>query len=582
MLCFRSLLVASGMSMAVATAFPALAQTQQEILGPWRGTLVPQGSTGQTVLLTIRQGVDGALAGSFSQPYSGVKLEAPVSDLAVRDGTLSFAIARAKAAFEGKWNAAARRWVGVFKVGGSDLPLTLEAGKPPPRPVAAGMDGVWQGSIERNGAKLRLVLRIATADYGTVVVLDSPDQLSYGQEVPVFGRNGGKIELKIPATQASYEAMLTGDLSSMSGVWKRPGLPDAQVTFSRAAGPVARFSTDRPQTPKPPFDYRVEDVTFDNPLEKGVSLAGTLTLPKGKGPFPAAVLISGSGANDRDDTTLGHKPFAVIADHLTRHGIAVLRYDDRGVGGSKGERAAADSVDFATDARSAARYLRRRPEIRPGAIGFIVHSEGGVTGPLAMASDKDIAFLVMLAGPGVRWDRMVVSQWRLSGLDRGKTRQELDRTEPLVAAIYRAIGNAGSDAAARKAVLPLLTPDAMAALGATPGTDKDALARGMSTPWARYLFHYDPAPNLRKIRVPVLAMGGSLDHQIPSGENLPAIKAALTGSPDVTIKQLPGLNHMFQTAKTGAVGEYADIPETFSPVALDVMTDWITKRFASR
>ena len=177
---------------------------------------------------------------------------------------------------------------------------------------------------------------------------------------------------------------------------------------------------------------------------------------------------------------------------------------------------------------------------------------------------------------------MVVSQWRLSGLDRGKTRQELDRTEPLVAAIYRAIGNAGSDAAARKAVLPLLTPDAMAALGATPGTDKETLALGMSNRWARYLFHYDPAPNLRKIRVPVLAMGGALDHQIPSGENLPAIKAALTGSPDVTIKQLPGLNHMFQTAKTGAVGEYADIPETFSPVALDVMTDWITKRFVSR
>jgi hypothetical protein len=582
MLRLGSLLGVLAMLLGAAVALPAMAQSEAEILGPWHGILTPPGSTGVTVVLTIRKDSDGALAAVFSQPYSGANAGAPVSALAVRDGTLGFAIARANAAFEGKWDAAAHRWDGVFKVGGADLPLRLEAGKPASRPVVAGLDGVWQGSIERNGAKLRLVLRIATADYGTVAVLDSPDQLSYGQEVPVLGRDGAKVELRIPATGAAYEARLSDDLATMSGVWKRPGVPDAPVTFARAAGPVARFSTDRPQTPRPPFDYRVEEVTFDNPFEKGVSLAGTLTLPKGKGPFPAAILISGSGANDRDDTTLGHKPFAVIADHLTRHGVAVLRYDDRGVGGSKGDHAAADSVDFATDANSAARYLAGRPEIRPDAIGFIGHSEGGVTAPLAMASNTHIAFLVMLAGPGVRWDQVVLSQWRQSGLDRGKTRQELDRTEPLVAAIYRAIGRAGGDEAARKAVLPLLTPEAMAAMGIPPNTDRETLARQMSSRWARYLFGYDPAPNLRKIRVPVLAIGGSLDHQIPSDQNLPAIKAALVHSPDATVEELPGLNHMFQTAGTGAVGEYADIQETFAPAALDLVTDWLTRRFVRK
>lgn len=572
----------SGLLIALSLGGAAMAQNEADVLGPWRGTLVPQGSTGVTVLLTIAKGADGALGASFSQPYSGSSAEVPAANLAVKDGVLSFAIPRANASYEGKWDAAGRRWQGVFKAGGMDLPLTLEAGKPPARPVVAGLDGTWQGAIERNGAKLRLILRIATAGYGTVAVLDSPDQLSYGQEVPVVSHEGARVALGIPATQASYAAMLSADGASMTGVWKRPGQPDAEVTFARAAGPVARISTDRPQTPKPPFDYRVEQVTFGNPFETGISLAGTLTLPKGPGPFPAAVLISGSGANDRDDTTLGHKPFAVIADHLTKAGFAVLRYDDRGVGGSKGDHATADSVDFATDANSAARYLRGRPEIKKDAIGFIGHSEGGVTAPLAMASNRDIAFLVLLAGPGVRWERVVLSQWRMSGELRGKSQAELDRTQPLVGAIYHAIGAAKSEDDAVKALVPLLTPEALVAMGAPPNTDRAALARQMASRWGRYLFAYDPAPNLRKIRVPVLAMGGSLDQQIPSGENLPAIKAALAGDRDVTIKEFPGLNHLFQTAKTGAAGEYADISETFAPAALDFMTDWLTKRFVKR
>jgi hypothetical protein len=254
---FRSWMGAVALVMAVATAGGALAQTLDEVVGPWRGTLTPQGSTGVTVLLSVSKGADGAPAATFSQPYSGSNAEVPASGVSIKDGSLAFAVARANASFEGKWNAAGRRWEGVFKVGGADLPLTLEAGKPAARPVVAGLDGVWQGAIERNGAKLRLILRVATADYGTVVVLDSPDQLSYGQEVPLFGRDGDRVALKIPGSQASYEARLSGDTSTMSGVWKRPGQPDAEVVFARAAAPVARFSADRPQTPKPPFDYRV-------------------------------------------------------------------------------------------------------------------------------------------------------------------------------------------------------------------------------------------------------------------------------------------------------------------------------------
>jgi len=283
--------------------WPAAAQAPAEILGVWHGTLTPPRSAGVTVVLTVGQKPDGALTASFSQPYSGANAEAEVSSIAVMDGTLTFAIARANASFEGKWDPTGRKWAGTFKQSSLAMPLTLEAGKPPSRPIVAGLDGVWQGSIERGAAKLRLVLRIATAGYGTVVVLDSPDQLSYGQEIPVLSRAGNTVQLGDPAAMLEYSAKLSDDLSQMTGVWKRAGQPDATVTFARAATPVARFSSDRPQTPKPPFAYRVEDVAFDNPFEKGIRLAGTLTLPTGNGPFPAAVLIPGSGGSDRDDTT---------------------------------------------------------------------------------------------------------------------------------------------------------------------------------------------------------------------------------------------------------------------------------------
>jgi pimeloyl-ACP methyl ester carboxylesterase len=577
----RTLLAALVLGLAATLGGSALAQTQPDIVGPWHGTLTPRGSTGVAVVLTVSKGPDGALSAIFGQPYSGANAQAPVSSIAVADGTLTFAIARANASFEGKWNASEHRWEGVFKQGIADMPLTLEAGKPPARPVIAGMDGVWQGSIERNGGKLRLVLRIATADYGTVVVLDSPDQLSFGEVVPVLGRDGDRVQLGNPAAQFAYDAVLSGDLTEMTGVWKRPNQPDAEVTFTRAATDVARFSTDRPQTPKQPFAYQVEEVAFANPFESGVRLAGTLTLPEGEGPFPAAILISGSGANDRDDTGLGHKPFAVIADYLTRHGIAVLRTDDRGVGGSTGDFAAATSADLATDANAAARYLTTRPDIRRDAIGFIGHSEGGVIAPIAMASNKHIAFLVMLAGPGTRWDEVLLSQRRLIGLAQGKSEQELGRSEPLVAAVYHGIASARTQEAGIEAVRPLLTPDAMAALGAA-GEDRDLVARRMNSRWTRYLFRHDPAPDLRKIRVPVLVMTGSLDLQIPADENLPAIRAALIHNPDVTVRELPGLNHLFQTATTGAPGEYADIQETFAPAALEIMSEWLTQRFVRK
>ncbi len=305
-------------------------------------------------------------------------------------------------------------------------------------------------------ASLRLVLRIATGERGTLAALDSPDQLAYSIAIGNLVHAGQSVSLDVPAVKAHYAGTLSADGSHIDGTWTQPGLTGTPVTFALSKVSANGGASSRPQTPRPPFPYKSEDVAFDNPVEKEVHLGGTLTLPEDKGPFPAAVLITGSGAQDRDETLLGHKPFAVIADYLTRHGIAVLRFDDRGVGKSTGNYAAATSADLATDASAAAGYLMTRPEIRHDAIGFIGHSEGGIIGPIAMASNDKIAFLVMLAGPGTALDKLMLSQRRLIGSQMGMSELQLDRAEPIMAAVFHAVANgetpeAGQERGTRRA-----------------------------------------------------------------------------------------------------------------------------------
>jgi uncharacterized protein len=349
------------------------------------------------------------------------------------------------------------------------------------------------------------------------------------------------------------------------------------VTFvRRAAGEPARA---RPQLPRPPFPYRSEEVAFDNPRAPGVRLAGTLTLPEGQGPFPAAILITGSGQQDRDETLLGHKPFAVLADHLTRSGIAVLRYDDRGTAASTGRYDGATAADFASDANAAFAWLRARPGIGP--IGFVGHSEGGMTGPIAMQDNGEVAYLVMMAGPGTRIPALMESQRRAIGESQGATAAELERGTPLQNALYAAASVEGDDAAVEMRLGAALTDDMLAAAGAGPGA-REALLAQARNPWFRYFVRYDPAPVLARIRVPVLAINGSLDRQVLPAENLAGIRAAMAGNRDLTVIELPGLNHLFQTARTGAVGEYAEIEETMAPVALETISTWIKARFPGR
>ena len=569
--------LAAMASIGIALAAPAAAQEAPEIVGDWHGQVaLPTGDL--TLVLHVERGDDGALAGGIENFDQNPGNKAPLTEIAVDDGRLTFQVAPINASYEGSWDEAAQQWKGTLTQGQA-MALNFAKGPPPPKPVVAGLDGVWRGSVERNGITLRQVLRIRTIEQGTFALYDSPDQMAMGIPLTDLVREGQTVRFAAARGFSKFTGTLSEDGNQLTGTWTTPNQPDQAMTVTRGEALAGPPPLNRPQEPKEPFPYRAEEVAFDNPAAPGVRLAGTLTLPEGEGPFPAAILLTGSGPQNRDEELLGHKPFAVIADHLTRNGIAVLRFDDRGTAKSTGNWATATSPDHASDANAAFAWLAGRPEIRRDAIGFIGHSEGAVTAPSAMVSNDDVAYFVSLAGPGTDLIQLLLSQRRLLTAQMGMSEEEINRAEPVMAEMFKAIAEAETTQAGYDAALAVLTPEAKTALGMPVEMDGAIVVRQLADPWLQYLIKYDPAPNLSRIDVPVLALNGSLDLQVPSKENLAAIRAALSGNPDVTIVELPGLNHLFQTARTGAIGEYRDIEETFSPTALELVSDWIRERF---
>ncbi len=556
---------------------PVHAQTT--VVGDWHGVIQsPLGP--MTLIITIAEGENGGLRGEMESIDQGAR-KTPLTSVAMSGGRLVFTLKPAQISYEGEWSEAEQHWSGAFMQGAS-MPMTLRRGLPPARPILEGLDGRWQGSVTRNGVDLRLVLRVTTTNQrGTIATFDSPDLGAIGLPVAGLSRQAQTVSFSVPASGARFTGTLADDGTRFRGNWTLPGQPDVEVAFVRTSASAEREARPRPQMPKPPFPYRAEEVTFRNSAASGVTLAGTLTMPEGAGPFPAAVLITGSGAQDRDETLLGHKPFAVLADHLTRRGVAVLRFDDRGVGKSTGDFASSTSADFATDARAAVSFLRTRVDIDRDAVGLVGHSEGGMVAPLAARDNADVRFIVLLAGPGTDLMHLALSQQRLLGLSQGLSEADLARMEPIMTDIFAAVTKSANADDARTRVRGVLTPDALATLKSIESR-REALVQHLASDWFRYFLQYKPAATLSRINVPVLALNGSLDRQVPADENLAAIKGALAHNTDVTIRKIDGLNHLFQTAKTGAIGEYADIAETMSPVVLTIVSEWIEARFKRR
>lgn len=342
--------------------------------------------------------------------------------------------------------------------------------------------------------------------------------------------------------------------------------------------------TQRPQEPKEPFNYISEDVTFINFTADSILLSGTLTLPKDIKNPPVAILISGSGPQDRNEEILGHKPFLVISHYLTNHGIGVFRYDDRGVGESKGDFTTATTFDFTTDVEAAIDYLKSRNHVDSSKIGLIGHSEGGIIAPMVASKNKNVAFAVLLGGTGVNGAEILLSQSRKAGELAGTSKDFLDENEKLASIIYDIIRANTEEEILKTNITNALndykTNNPQSPL--TPHITPMMIAQQLSvlkSDWLCNFIRIEPKDYLEKTTCPVLALNGSKDIQVLPDINLEGIKKGLANNKDVTIKKLEGLNHLFQNAETGNVQEYANIEETFAPIALEIIKDWILERF---
>jgi len=431
--------------------------------------------------------------------------------------------------------------------------------------------GDWAGAIM---GQLHLIVHLTRGADGKLTgMMESLDQGD--AKIPLGDVEATPDHLKfgVPAVKGSYDATWDDAKKQWTGTWTQgQAIPlDLHRATATDGAPPKRPQEDA--IAKGVLPYSNEPVKFANTKAAGVTLAGTFSKPAGAGPFPTVALIAGSGPNTRDENVFNHKIFLILADYLNRQGVAVLRYDKRGVGASTGDYGMATTADFISDADAAVGYLKTRKDVDQRHLGLIGHSEGGLIAPAVAASDPGVAFIVLMAGPGVRGDRVLLVQDELMARAAGASDADIARMHTTQSQAF-AIVEASADAADAKAKL-----DAAAAGAIASGQiKKDAADQGiaqLTNPWMYSFLRMDPAPALQKVRVPVLALGGSLDLQVEPKENLAGIKAALKDDKDVTVTQLPGLNHLFQDATTGSLGEYSTIEETVSPSALKIIGDWV-------
>jgi uncharacterized protein len=440
--------------------------------------------------------------------------------------------------------------------------------------------GAWYGALDVQGIKLNLVVNISKTDNGIQATMDSPDQGAKGIPIASATFEGAVLKLNIAAAKAEYEGKLDAD-NTIKGIFKQRG-NELPLNLSQTKTEKAKLV--RPQEPTQPYPYYTEDVSFENTKDKAV-LAGTLTLPKQEGIFPVVILISGSGPQNRDGEVLGHKPFLLWADYLTKKGIGVLRYDDRGVAKSKGGNAmSATSQSFADDVEAAVNYLLTRKEVNKKQIGLIGHSEGGIIAPMVAANSKDVNFIVLLAGSGIRGDKLLMLQNELILKARGKTDAEI-KTE-----LSTAQGT--FDILLKKQAPDVLKKDLKAFFEEKLKSNPDIKPKEMSAesfinqqlgiltlPWMQYFVNYDPSLILKSVKCPVLAINGDKDLQVPSKVNLEGIKKGLEKgkNKNFTVKEFPNMNHFFQECKTGSPEEYGTIEQTVAPSVLSEVSNWILK-----
>ena len=430
--------------------------------------------------------------------------------------------------------------------------------------------GSWEGKLVIPQGTLTVLFHISEGDSGYVATMDSPDQGATGLPISSVTVSGDSLQITADMIQGRYEGTLQVD-GTLKGTWSQgPGSLPLRMT--------RKAKSDDGDGEE--IGYNSENLYFKNQVDN-IRLAGTLTTPKGDWPFPAVVLVTGSGPQDRDESILGHKPFRVIADHLTKNGIAVLRYDDRGYGLSEGVFANATIEAFARDAEAAVAFLRTRPEVAAGRIGMIGHSEGGIVAPIVAVNNSDLAYVVLLAGPALPGSDILELQTELILTANGVDAEEVARTMDAQKKVFAILKRGDDEANTREELEKVLT----AQLNEMSDEERQSMGiteesigiqiETLTSPWFRHFVNYDPIPVLRQLTCPILALFGEKDLQVPPAENIAAMKKVVDTSGINKIRVMEGLNHLFQHSVTGSPEEYGTIEETIAPEVLEEISTWI-------
>ena len=555
---------------------PQPQRTSPTLEGQWSGSL-QAGEAMLHLVLHVTKAEDGSFKATIDSLDQGV-YGIEVTSFTQKSAILRFSVASVSASYEGKLAADQRSIDGDWMQGSVSLPLIFHrqspgAGAKKPSDAVASAEGVWQGALEGNGMRMRLQLHVSH-DYRKqlVAALDSPDMGVSGLPAVKVSQNDASFHFEIPVVRGVYDGTLNPAKTAINGSWTQNG-GEQKLNFQRSDKLLELI---RPQNPLKPYPYKEEEITFANATAK-ISLAGTLTLPRGQGLFPAAILLAGSGPNDRDESLAGHRPFLVLADHLTRKGIVVLRFDKRGIGKSTGDYANATMEDFAADAEAALAYLKTRKEIDAKKIGLIGHSEGGMIAPLIAAHSGDVAWIVLLAGPGLTGEETLLLQSELILKAADVNDGQIAVAREFNKQAYALVRQEKDSAALQVKLNDLVHSSAMSA--SLPPEALESQVHLMATPWFRFFLDYDPRPALQKTMCPVLALNGEKDLQVSPKENLAKIQKALQdgGNKDFQTVELPGLNHLLQHAPAGLPNEYGEILETMAPDALNAISDWVLR-----
>jgi len=569
------------LSLGVLPLLGALAQeTPDPLSGIWTGGIeTPRGALETSFY--IEPDGKGGWTGSADTPEQRI-WGLPLVSVQLEDGgRVAFVMGHAR--YDGVLDREQRTLDGHWKQRGKEsvFDLTWRALPPPPEPaLVARFAGLWEGMLQAGAVELRIVLSLAADERGRLGgYMKSPDQTPAEfalTRVDVLGE--GRARVAVGTAGSTIEVELAKEDTELSALYLQ-GAARLPLVLGRVE---AETAVHRPQTPSPPFPYRIEEVGYRNEADD-VDLAGTLTLPEGPGPFPAVLLISGSGPQDRDETIFQHKPFWVVADYLSRLGLAVLRVDDRGVGGSTAGPSprTATTADFVRDAAAGVDFLASRTDVDAARIGLVGHSEGGVIAPLVARDRGGVAFLVLLAGTGVRGDRLLTMQAEALARAEGMEGEELEELMAIQREVFELLlDDELTDEVRRDRTRELLEHAPTLESAAEAEGEIALMLSQLETPWLRWFAAHDPAPVLEQLRIPVLALNGSNDLQVPAEPNLGAIARALerAGNEQVTVVEFEGLNHLFQHSETGLISEYGRIEETFAPEVLEVIGAWLSRR----